>query len=287
MGLTNAYLWLLTEASRKEDDERKRRQREAEAQDLEAEAEENNAENEAEAEDSGETEEEELPPDELPPEDAEAEEAPQEEEEDPLGDVGDFSMEPEVPDPDDGAEDGEAPPEGEDGGGEGQGEGEGGDDMSDVPAPDGLPEADDDGSGDQEAPQEEAAPEDQTVQTVILKMSKLDRQLGKLAMYDMLCDLRASIRSVLTVVDKNETVIDASVRETYIKDLNDTLGELETYIKHKFKKTGLEDSIVNYFEIVQKVSGIVSRVQDGLAASRNKKAKHNNNEGMYGPASDM
>ncbi|MCM1295228.1 MAG: hypothetical protein NC311_06775 [Muribaculaceae bacterium] len=177
------------------------------------------------------------------------------------------------------AEDGEAPPEGEEGGAEGDGlggEGEGGDDggMGDFsmdgddaeedlgPAPDGLPEADDDGSADTE----EEDPDGETnIQTNIVQLSKLDRALAKKTIGENLVSLRSTIAATLGVIDRNEAVLDPDVRELSIDKLNNLHGELESFILHRFPILNYEDSLTQYLIFTKKVNDAINYVKtDGI-----------------------
>lgn len=220
------------------------------------------------------TEEEETP-DDNPDDNSDNEDNPGEPEENPEESEGET---PEGTEP--APEDGETPAEGEEAGEGGVGEGEGeegglgdfsmdGDDPEEDlgPAPDGLPEPDDDGSSDME---EEEDPEGETnIQTNILKLSKLDRALAKKAVGEDLVSLRSTINAALGVIDRNESAIDPDVRDLSVEKLNNLLGELESFILHKFPILNYEDSLTQYLVFAKKVNDSVEYVKtDGIKGGK-------------------
>ena len=132
------------------------------------------------------------------------------------------------------------------------------DDMSNEPAPDGLPEADDDGSGDDMG---EEGPEETNVQTNILDLSKLDRTVAKRYCYQQFMDLRSTITSTLSVIDRNETVIDSDVREDAVEKLNKTLSDIKDYMLYKFQIVNYEEALQAYFLFVKAVNDLIEYVR--------------------------
>ena len=130
------------------------------------------------------------------------------------------------------------------------------------PAPDGLPEADDDGSGDVE----EEDPDGETnIQTNILNLSKLDRALAKKAIGANLVDLRSTIIAAIGVIDRNDAIIDPDVRDLATDKLNSLHSDLESFILHKFPILNYEDSLTQYLVFAKKVNDAVEYVKsDGI-----------------------
>lgn len=265
MRLSNMLLQrVLDEAA--EEDKKKKEEEEKKAKEQEAEEKPEDNPDETPEEDAGEGEEEQQ--------DGEAE------------DAGAEDAEGEEPP----AEDGETPPEEEsesegdpgtdgDGGDAAEGaDGGGGDTMDDFsldgddpaggeedlgPAPDGLPEADDDGSGDTG---EDEDPDGETnIQTNILNLSKLDRALAKKAIGANLVDLRSTIIAAIGVIDRNDAIIDPDVRDIATDKLNSLHGDLESFILHKFPILNYEDSLTQYLVFAKKVNDAVEYVKsDGI-----------------------
>lgn len=136
------------------------------------------------------------------------------------------------------------------------------DDMSNEPAPDGLPEADDDGSGDID---EEDPDAETNVQVNILELSKLDRVLAKQKCYRDFMDLRATVRAMLNIIDKNETVIDPDVRDDSIAKLNKLHYQIEEFVTYRFGIMNYEDALQHYFIFVKTTNNLINYIkEDGL-----------------------
>lgn len=219
-------------------------------------------------------EEEDIPEEVLQEEDPEAQ--PPEEEAPPADNVGDPSDMSDLPDFDGSESDFSLDDDTDIGGGDDGTDEDGLDtgDMTDTPAPDGLPEADAEGDGsmpDAMPPEEDAEP---VVQTTILQLSKLDRALAKDYIYHQIADLRSTVNSVLSVIDVHEARLDPEVREKATEDLNMILAAIKKYLKYKFQIVSYEEATSNYIFFVQQINDIIEKVKnEGLDTSRN---KHNN-----------
>lgn len=177
--------------------------------------------------------------------------------------------------------DGDPPPEGEgDAGADPTGaddfglDPEGGDGEDDLgPAPDGLPEADDDGSDDE---MDDEQNQETNVQVNILKLSELDRVLAKKTCFQYFVDLKAKVQSTLAVIDKNETVIDPDVRENAIDRLSTASGQLDQFMEYKLPIMNYEEAIQAYFVFVNDINTIIEDIKnDGIVGE---KSKHKNKE---------
>lgn len=140
--------------------------------------------------------------------------------------------------------------------------GEGEEDLG--PAPDGLPEADAEEVDDTDLEGET------NIQTNIMKLSKLDRALAKKTVGENLASLRSTINAAIGVIDRNEAVIEPEIRESTTTRLNNLLGELESFILHRFPILNYEDSLTQYLVFTKKVNDIVEYVRMGGTKGRKK-----------------
>ena len=132
----------------------------------------------------------------------------------------------------------------------GDGEGEDND-----PPPDGLVDPDDDGSGDIEDTEGET-----NVQTNILQLSQLDRNLIKRKCYNDFLDLRTSITSAKKIVDDYEASIDPELRSYTVEQLDLLYTSITDYITIKFPTINYEENLQNYLLFVKQLNELV----DGL-----------------------
>lgn len=143
------------------------------------------------------------------------------------------------------------------------------------PAPDGLPEADDDGSEESDTANEDGS-EETNIQVNILKLSELDRALAKKTCFSFFMDLKAKIQANLSVIDQNETVIDPDIREKITDTLNTTAGQLDQFLEYKFPIMNFEEALQAYFIFVKDINTALEEVRnDGIVG---KKSKHKNKE---------
>ena len=94
--------------------------------------------------------------------------------------------------------------------------------------PDGLPDPDDDGMDDTDGVE-------QNIHLNILELSKLDRLMAKRKIYNDYKDLRASITSAKNLIDQNEAVIDADVRDYVVNKLCRPVIKCECKAAFKFR----------------------------------------------------
>lgn len=124
--------------------------------------------------------------------------------------------------------------------------------------PDGL--ASPDAMGDDESAQDTET----NVHVNILNLSKLDRTISLKRLLNDYTATRTSINTFLNIIDKNETVIDATLRESLINDLNSLLQNLNDYIGIKFSYINYEENLQNYIIFSKKLEDIVQRLQSAM-----------------------
>lgn len=124
--------------------------------------------------------------------------------------------------------------------------------------PDGLasPDATDDDESTQDT--------ETNVHVNILNLSKLDRTLSLRRLLNDYTAMRTSIKTFLNVIDKNETVIDATLRESLTSDLNRLQQSLTDYIGVKFSYINYEENLQNYIIFSKTLEEIVQRLQSTL-----------------------
>lgn len=261
--LSNLFLQrILDEAAddekKKKEQEEKTKEKETEEEDQEAEQSEEENPNDGE-EDNNEDE------SETPEENPEESDGETSEGEESAAEDGEASAETEEGSEGVGEED-EAGTAGEDADGDFSLDGDDPEEEDLGPAPDGLPEADDDGSGDSggEDPNGET-----NIQTNILKLSKLDRTLAKKTIGENLMSLRSTVKAALGIIDRNEAAIDPDVRDLSVDKLNTLSGELESFILHKFPILNYEDCLTQYLIFAKKVNDTVEYVRsDGIKGGK-------------------
>ena len=124
--------------------------------------------------------------------------------------------------------------------------------------PDGL--ASPDAMGDDESAQDAET----NVHVNILNLSKLDRTISLKRLLNDYTATRTSINTFLNIIDKNETIIDATLRESLINDLNSLLQNLNDYIGIKFSYINYEENLQNYIIFSKKLEDIVQRLQSAM-----------------------
>lgn len=124
--------------------------------------------------------------------------------------------------------------------------------------PDGL--ASPDAMGDDESDQDTET----NVHVNILNLSKLDRTISLKRLLNDYTATRTSINTFLNIIDKNETIIDATLRESLINDLNSLLQNLNDYIGIKFSYINYEENLQNYIIFSKKLEDIVQRLQSAM-----------------------
>lgn len=124
--------------------------------------------------------------------------------------------------------------------------------------PDGL--ASPDATGDDESTQDTET----NVHVNILNLSKLDRTISMKRLLNDYTATRTSINTFLNIIDKNETIIDATLRKSLINDLNNLLQNLNDYIGIKFSYINYEENLQNYIIFSKKLEDIVQRLQSAM-----------------------
>lgn len=124
--------------------------------------------------------------------------------------------------------------------------------------PDGL--ASPDAMGDDESTQDTET----NVHVNILNLSKLDRTISLKRLLNDYTATRTSINTFLNIIDKNETVIDATLRESLVNDLNSLQQNLNDYIGIKFSYINYEENLQNYIIFSKKLEEIVQRLQSAM-----------------------
>lgn len=157
--------------------------------------------------------------------------------------------------------------------------GEGDFDMDDPDAeggedgdnPDDLPGADDDGSNDVGAGEDGET----NIQINILKLSKLDRALAKRTCYQYFMSLRSTIEASLGMIEKNDAVIEPTIRENTVQKLHRYAEQLDNYLKYKFPLVNYEEGLQHYFTFVKEINETLAYVKDnGIQGAL--KNKHDN-----------
>ena len=142
--------------------------------------------------------------------------------------------------------------------------------------PDGLPDPDYDGSDDTDNVE-------QNVHTNILELSKLDRQMAKRKIFNDMRDLRSSVVAAKNMIDKNESVIDAAVRDYVMNKLDYLYSIITDYLTYKFSFTNYEENMQNHLIFAKELNdlliftktnqnGFVNKSMDPKQPS--KKSKH-------------
>lgn len=145
---------------------------------------------------------------------------------------------------------------------------EGGEEGSDNdPPPDGLTDPDDDGSSDDSS---DNSQEETNVQTNILNMSKLDRLLAKRRCLTDYHDLRTSINSFRNTIEKSEAILEPTIRDETIRDLNTLYTRIGEYLMYRFGYNNYEENLQNYFIFMQSMNEIIKKVdENGPKAKKN------------------
>lgn len=121
--------------------------------------------------------------------------------------------------------------------------------------PDGLPDPDDDGVGDTDGVE-------QNIHLNILELSKLDRLMAKRKIYNDYKDLRASITSAKNLIDQNEAVIDADVRDYVVNKLDYLLSVVTDYLTYKFSFTNYEENLQAYLIFTKQLNDLLNFTRD-------------------------
>lgn len=117
--------------------------------------------------------------------------------------------------------------------------------------PDGLPDPDDDGSDDTDGAE-------QNIHTNILELSKLDRQMAKRKIFNDMKDLRSSVVAAKNMIDKNESVIDAAVREYVMGKLDYLYSVITDYLTYKFSFTNYEENMQNHLIFAKELNDLLN-----------------------------
>lgn len=121
--------------------------------------------------------------------------------------------------------------------------------------PDGLPDPDDDGMDDTDGVE-------QNIHLNILELSKLDRLMAKRKIYNDYKDLRASIISAKNLIDQNEAVIDADVRDYVINKLDYLLSVVTDHLTYKFSFTNYEENLQAYLIFTKQLNDLLNFTKD-------------------------
>lgn len=124
--------------------------------------------------------------------------------------------------------------------------------------PDGL--ASPDAMGDDESTQDTET----NVHVNILNLNKLDRTISMKRLLNDYVGTRTSVNTFLNIIDKNETVIDATLRESLINDLTKLQQNLTDYIGIKFLYTNYEENLQRYVLFCKELENIVQRLQSAM-----------------------
>ena len=116
--------------------------------------------------------------------------------------------------------------------------------------PDGLPDPDYDGSDDTDSIE-------QNVHTNILELSKLDRQMAKRKIFNDMRDLRSSVVAAKNMIDKNESVIDAAVRDYVMNKLDYLYSIITDYLTYKFSFTNYEENMQNHLIFAKELNDLL------------------------------
>ena len=140
------------------------------------------------------------------------------------------------------------------------------DTIDNDPVPDGLPEADDDGSTETSEDSAET-----NVHTNILNLSKLDRTIAKRVIYQHFIDLRSTISSTKTMIERNETVIEPEIRERTNTALNKISRQLDDFLKYKFQIINYEDALMAYMIFIKEIDSCINGIKnDGINKTKSK-----------------
>lgn len=121
--------------------------------------------------------------------------------------------------------------------------------------PDGLPDPDDDGMDDTDGVE-------QNIHLNILELSKLDRLMAKRKIYNDYKDLRASITSAKNLIDQNEAIIDADVRDYVINKLDYLLSVVTDHLTYKFSFTNYEENLQAYLIFTKQLNDLLNFTKD-------------------------
>lgn len=121
--------------------------------------------------------------------------------------------------------------------------------------PDGLPDPDDDGMDDTDGVE-------QNIHLNILELSKLDRLMAKRKIYNDYKDLRASITSAKNLIDQNEAVIDADVRDYVVNKLDYLLSVVTDHLTYKFSFTNYEENLQAYLIFTKQLNDLLNFMKD-------------------------
>lgn len=121
--------------------------------------------------------------------------------------------------------------------------------------PDGLPDPNDDGMDDTDDVE-------QNIHLNILELSKLDRLMAKRKIYNDYKDLRASITSAKNLIDQNEAVIDADVRDYVVNKLDYLLSVVTDHLTYKFSFTNYEENLQAYLIFTKQLNDLLNFTRD-------------------------
>ena len=124
--------------------------------------------------------------------------------------------------------------------------------------PDGL--ASPDAMGDDESAQDTET----NVHVNILNLNKLDRTISMKRLLNDYVGTRTSVTTFLNLNDKNEPVIDATLRESLINELSKLQQNLTDYIGIKFLYTNYEENLQSYVIFCKELQKIVQRLQSAM-----------------------
>ena len=124
----------------------------------------------------------------------------------------------------------------------------------DGPNPDDLPDPDDAGDD----PADDA--EEKNVQTNILNLSSLDRNLVKRRLFNNFKDLRTSIDSFRATIDDREEALEPEIRNATITKLGDLYEKLTEYLMYKFSYINYEENLENFLLYTKKFNEIIQVV---------------------------
>lgn len=123
--------------------------------------------------------------------------------------------------------------------------------------PDGLPDPDDDGSGDDTGTEDGEV----NVHTNILQLSKLDRLMAKRQCFSDYQNLRTSITSFKNLIDANEATIEPVIRDYVIEKLDMLYTTVTDYLTYKFTYINYEENLQNYLIFMKALNDLIRYVQ--------------------------
>lgn len=132
--------------------------------------------------------------------------------------------------------------------------------------PDGLPDPDDDGMDDTDGVE-------QNVHINILEISKLDRLMAKRKLYNDYKDLRASVTSAKNLIDQNEAVVDASVRDYVNNKLDYLLSVVTDYLTYKFSYSNYEENLQAYLIFTKQLNDLLNFTKENKDGFKNEPNK--------------